>query len=102
MGAGQDVANGVGQDLLGGWSHACVDSAEGAKESQPHRFFTAASRVDTIMTMPTVATAGFEEQIELHRRELLAYCYRMTGSPHEAEDLLQETFLRAWRGYERL
>src|SRR5580704_19094039 len=53
------------------------------------------------MTMPQVGTAGFEEQIELCRRELLAYCYRMTGSVHEAEDLVQDTFLRAWRGYER-
>ncbi|WP_346742748.1 sigma factor [Spongiactinospora sp. TRM90649] len=41
---------------------------------------------------------AFGELIERHRRELRVHCYRMLGSFEESEDLVQETFLRAWRG----
>jgi RNA polymerase sigma-70 factor (ECF subfamily) len=47
-----------------------------------------------------LASGRFEELADPYRSELLAHCYRLVGSLHDAEDLVQETLLRAWRGYE--
>jgi RNA polymerase sigma-70 factor (TIGR02960 family) len=54
-------------------------------------------RVDTSKLIGRSDETSFNQLVEKHRRELHVHCYRMVASFHDADDLVQETLLRAWR-----
>ena len=54
----------------------------------------------TAMTQADASSGEFSLLVDRYRPELLAHCYRLLGSVHDAEDALQEALVRAWRGYE--
>jgi RNA polymerase sigma-70 factor (ECF subfamily) len=57
--------------------------------------------VTSVRPTATAPTGERERALEQHRSELTGYCYRMLGSPFEAQDAVQETLIRAWRNLDR-